>query len=160
MNEVLSCCDCTHVEVISRDSPIKLADLYLCPKLIDADCVLGAKIWVFGKCWDGTDFSVKSRFQHCCLGSYGFTVPFQVPQFRFLLLDTTVSVQCFQGIILHFTHFGIGSVPFWFQFDFISGGTQSSGNGMLIDWNLKCSNCRYQNKKVSVLSEFSVLYQH
>ena len=48
MNEVLSCCDCTHVEVISRDNPIKLADLYLCPKLIDADCVLGAKIWVFG----------------------------------------------------------------------------------------------------------------
>ena len=48
MNEVLSCCDCTHVEVISRDNPIKLADLYLCPKLIDADCVLGAKIWAFG----------------------------------------------------------------------------------------------------------------
>ena len=41
-------------------------------------------------------------FRYCCLGSYGFTVPVSVPQFRFLMLETRVSVQ---GILESFSFF-------------------------------------------------------
>ena len=49
-----------------------------------------------------TDFSVRSGFRYCYLCSYSFTVPVPVSQFRFLLLDTRVSVQGFQGVICIF----------------------------------------------------------
>ena len=43
----MRCCDGNHMEVISRDNPIKMAVLYLCQKPIDPVCVLGANNWAF-----------------------------------------------------------------------------------------------------------------
>ena len=42
-NEMLSHSDCNNVVVISRDNPIELVVLYLCRKLIDADCAIGTR---------------------------------------------------------------------------------------------------------------------
>ena len=62
--------------------------------------------WIYG----------SSRFWYCSIGSYSATVPVPVPRFQFLLLNTRVSVQGFQEIILHLSHFGTSSVPFRCQF--------------------------------------------
>ena len=58
----------------------------------------------------------SSRYWYCSIGSYSATVPVPVPRFRFLLLNTRVSVQGFQEIIctclilvLVRFHFGVNS---------------------------------------------------
>ena len=69
-------------------------------------------------CWDGTDFSIQSRFRYKRIGSCGSTIPVLVPQFLFLFLDTRVSVQRSQGVVCSFLisvlvrfHFGSISAP-------------------------------------------------
>ena len=73
-------------------------------------------------CWDGTNFSVQSRFR---FRSCRFMVPFLIPRFLFLILNTRVSVQGY----LHFSHYGASSVPFWLHINSKSGGTLSFGIG-------------------------------
>ena len=61
--------------------------------------------------WTGTDFSVKSWFRYCCLGSCAFTVPapsVSVPTAGYQGFGTRFSGDC-----LHFSRFGSISVPFW-----------------------------------------------
>ena len=62
--------------------------------------------------WDGTDFSVKSRFWYFFLGLYGFTVTVAEPRFRFLQLDTCTR---FSGDYFNFSHFGTSSVSAQFR---------------------------------------------
>ena len=69
--------------------------------------------------WTVLIFSFVPVLVQSCLGSYGFTVPVLVPWLWFILLDTRILVQGFQGIICIF----LILVLVWFHYGSKSGGT-------------------------------------
>ena len=82
--------------------------------------------------WTVLIFSFVPVLVQSCLGSYGFTVPVLVPWLWFILLDTRILVQGFQGIICIF----LILVLVWFDFDTISVLDQVEPQVLVLEPNL------------------------